>query len=164
MYVARFCASDFLAILLASELTVEFRDLFRKTSHHTFALNRLSYEWTYMNLHPWWLGTILNHWCNHAIHVVFFISSPFQFWRFGEMEPRYLMSESWTNTNKALVFFVLVSSNAVTRLFYTEGWDGWYWSSGRWSVFVVGARNVDDTGVSKNRGTPKWMVYYGKPY
>jgi len=26
----------------------------------------------------------------------------------------YLMSESWTNTNKALVFFVLVSSNAVT--------------------------------------------------
>ena len=23
---------------------------------------------------------------------------------------------------------------------------------------------TDDMGVSKNRGTPIWMVYYGKPY
>ena len=24
--------------------------------------------------------------------------------------------------------------------------------------------NIDHMGVSKNRGTPKWMVYIGKPY
>lgn len=28
----------------------------------------------------------------------------------------YLMSESWTNTNKSLVFFILIGSNAVTCL------------------------------------------------
>ena len=27
--------------------------------------------------------------------------------------------------------------------------------------FVSGCRNM---GVSKNKGTPKWMVYNGKPY
>ncbi len=25
-------------------------------------------------------------------------------------------------------------------------------------------QGISDMGVSKNRGTPKWMVYNGKPY
>ena len=29
------------------------------------------------------------------------------------------------------------------------------------ACFVEG---INDMGVSKNRGTPKWMVYNGKPY
>ena len=35
-----------------------------------------------------------------------------------------------------------------------------------WSIEAVDGRNPApvDMGGSKNRGTPKWMVYNGKPY
>ena len=39
---------------------------------------------------------------------------------------------------------------------YGERWESWL--SGRLSMFIK------QMGVSKNRGTPKWMVYNGKPY
>ena len=35
---------------------------------------------------------------------------------------------------------------------------------GKWMVKTLSGPNVFQMGVSKNRGTPKWMVYNGKPY
>ena len=31
-------------------------------------------------------------------------------------------------------------------------------------IIAAGQSSLWDMGVSKNRGTPKWMVYNGKPY
>ena len=31
-------------------------------------------------------------------------------------------------------------------------------------VIAVGGKKYSHMGVSKNSGTPKWMVYNGKPY
>ena len=32
-----------------------------------------------------------------------------------------------------------------------------------WRILCPTLRVVKDMGVSKNRGTPKWMIYNGKP-
>lgn len=86
---ARCCASDFLGILLASELRVEFRDFFRKTSQRTFDLSRLSYEhiWASIKASDVWFIMSLVMRCQNPVKrweiskvIPFFFTLFYQFW------------------------------------------------------------------------------------